>query len=139
MATLIKTDGTEQTVTPANGKSFNGDELRDFVGGIVDLIELPDGRMLLTKINAKRQVAFPPRNDKGTQLAREAGYIVQSTYELAGDVVVMDYIEAGYELDVQFKSLLEFFNRFPDKNEITETDIFQHLHQKFYPSASQNS
>jgi len=47
MATLIKTDGTEEGVTPADGKEFTLEELQGYVGGYIEMLTLPDGALML--------------------------------------------------------------------------------------------
>lgn len=41
MAHLIKTDGTITEVHPKNGEFFSLEETQKFVGGLIDVIELP--------------------------------------------------------------------------------------------------
>lgn len=83
MATLIKTDGTQQEVHPANGKRFSLEELQGFVGGLIEMIDLGEGIMW---INEEGKLEGLPINFLATRLARP--YLFRGDY-IAGDVFVL--------------------------------------------------
>lgn len=67
MATIIKADGTTQEVTPANGRNFRLKEVQAIVDGLVEVVDLPDGRIML--INEEGKLIDLPRNAEATKLA----------------------------------------------------------------------
>ena len=60
MATLIKTDGTVTTVEPRNGKSFCLEELQHAVGGYIEAVYLPDGKVMI--VNEEGKLDGLPQN-----------------------------------------------------------------------------
>jgi len=46
-ATLIKTSGETQVVTPKDGEAFDLDELQVHVGGYIEVVCCPNGKVLL--------------------------------------------------------------------------------------------
>jgi hypothetical protein len=67
MATIIKADGTTQEVSPANGTNFRLKEVQAIVGGLVQVLDLPDNRIML--INEEGKLDSPDRNEEATKLA----------------------------------------------------------------------
>ena len=47
MSKLYKTDGTIEDFNPANGKEFTLDEMQKAVGGYIELVYLPDNKILV--------------------------------------------------------------------------------------------
>ena len=84
MATLIKTDGTQQEVHPVNGKRFSLEELQGFVGGLVELLDLGEGVMW---INEEGKLIDLPFNRTATRLARP--YLFPWDDGIRGDVLVL--------------------------------------------------
>jgi len=68
MAILIKPDGTETKVTPANGKTFTLKELQKHVGGYVEHIRLSPGQIML--VDEDGRSALLADNPKATALCR---------------------------------------------------------------------
>ena len=66
MATLLKTDGTKQEVSPKNGKAFTYEELHEFVGGNIDTPVMPSGKCLV--VNDEGKLAHLPKNDLATEV-----------------------------------------------------------------------
>jgi len=66
MAILIKPDGTETKVTPANGKTFTLKELQKHVGGYVEPIRLSPGQIMLVGEDGKAEMLAD--NHKATAL-----------------------------------------------------------------------
>ncbi len=64
MAKLIKTDGTETIVYPANKKSFTLPELQKLVGGYIELVRTVDGKEMI--INEEGKLKDLPINNKAT-------------------------------------------------------------------------
>lgn len=81
MATLIKTDGSEAEIQPANGKSFTLEEMQKCVGGNIELAHTRDGRMMW--INEEGKLNDLPPNEKATQL-----YVHNDHDIIVGDVLV---------------------------------------------------
>ena len=84
-AKLIKTDGNEIEVTPKDGKQFKLEELQGFVGGYIQMVQLPDGRELYMNEDGKYQKGLT-YNSKATALAREAGIAWDD--DVVGDCVL---------------------------------------------------
>lgn len=76
MATLYRTDGTGETVTPASGEEFTLAELQGHVGGYIDIVRLENGELLV--VNDEGLIHGLPLNE---QASRIVGGV------LAGDVV----------------------------------------------------
>lgn len=70
MATLYKTDGTSEEVTPKNGKDFKLDELNAFVEGFIEIVRLKGGKILV--INEEGKLEGLKFNDKATELYQKA-------------------------------------------------------------------
>lgn len=79
MAQLIKTNGTVQEVTPANGKAFTLEELQGFVGGYIEPVRLGPGKTML--VNEEGLIQELPYNSKASQLAGQV---------IVGNAVVVD-------------------------------------------------
>jgi hypothetical protein len=94
LATLIRTNGAEETVTPANGKVFSLEEMQAFVGGDIQLLTLPDGREIVLAEEGK--VLGMPENPKGTLLLQTVDGIIPDDY-CVGDILVCTLAEAGGE------------------------------------------
>lgn len=67
MAKIIKTDGTTQEVQPANGVSFTLKEAQAIVGGLVEVVDLPNGDIML--INEESKLIGLEKNEEATKLA----------------------------------------------------------------------
>ena len=66
MAILIKTNGDIREVKPLNGKKFTYEELREFVGGMVEIVSVPSGRTIY--LNEEGKLIDLPKNEAGTAL-----------------------------------------------------------------------
>lgn len=72
MSTLIAPDGTTTEIQPANSHDFTLDEAQALVGGLVQVLELPDHLLML--INEEGLLEYLPLNQTATQLWRLAGH-----------------------------------------------------------------
>ena len=70
MAKLIKVDGSDQEVHPADGKAFTLEELQGFVGGYIERLQVGFREMYL---NEEGKLHKLPLNRRATDLARMAG------------------------------------------------------------------
>lgn len=84
MAQLIRVDGTEQQLIPSTGVSFSLAELQDLVGGYIEILELPSGRLLV--LDEEGKLAGKPINPRATWL----GAVAQIAHSevIVGDVLV---------------------------------------------------
>lgn len=75
MATLYRTNGTQETVTP-KGQFFTLEELQDYVGGYIELIRTNDGKNMY--INEEGKFDDLPFNLKATSIVTlfDGDYIV---------------------------------------------------------------
>lgn len=71
MAILFQPDGTEQTVLPRNGTDFALGEAQKWVGGDIEVLTLPDGRILI--INEEGKFQNLPFNQKASYYGGAAG------------------------------------------------------------------
>jgi hypothetical protein len=65
MATLYTTDGIEIEVKP-KGESFSYEELKMIVGGLVEIVPLPDGRSMV--VNEEGKLIGLPKNEEATKM-----------------------------------------------------------------------
>lgn len=97
MATLIKTDGTKQEVSPKNGKAFTYEELHEFVGGNIDTPVMPSGRCLV--VNDEGKLAHLPKNDEASKIWQEEYPIDKFPFNndelIVGDALLLS--EAEYD------------------------------------------
>lgn len=84
MATLIKTDGTQQQIQPKNGTDFQLDELQKYVDGNIDTINLRNGEILVINDNGKD---FYPTNKTATEIAHKHNAIFYYDW-IDGDVIL---------------------------------------------------
>lgn len=89
MARLIKTDGTETEVLPKNGTTFQLAELQELVGGHIEVVNLPDGRLMM--IDEDGKLKGLARNDLGTFMGDLSGIAFVDT--IVGPVVVCEASE----------------------------------------------
>lgn len=80
MATIIRTNGKKEDVRPKNGTDFTLKELREIVGGNIEIVRLPDNRIMA--VNEEGKLYNLPKNVQATQIY---GYEV-----IVGDVLVCD-------------------------------------------------
>lgn len=85
MATLLKTDGTQQELTPANGKKFKLEEIQKAVGGYIEIVAMRpgNGRKRLY-VNEEGKLHGLPLNLAATALMSE--------HHTPGDVIVGDAV-----------------------------------------------
>lgn len=79
MATIYKTDGTEENVQPKNGKDFKLEELQPVVEGYIEIVRLRDGRLMI--VNEEGMLMKLPYNRIASQIARQP---------IVGNVLVCD-------------------------------------------------
>lgn len=84
MATLFKTDGTIEEITPANGKKFKLEEAQKYVGGYVELLQLKKREMFIC--NEEGIILNLPYNSNATKKLKEVfGPLAQHLY---GDIIL---------------------------------------------------
>lgn len=93
MATIYYTDGATKEVLPANGTDFSLNEVRDIVGGYVEVVHLPDGRIIL--INEEGKLEGLSRNEQATQLADLPTSEERWKYKLALQEMGISIIDAS--------------------------------------------
>ncbi len=67
MATLIRPDGTQEEVKPKRGRRYTLEELQGYVGGYIELVRLPDDRLMVINEDGKRLQL--PVNHAATEMA----------------------------------------------------------------------
>ena len=81
MATKLLTNGDTELVSPANGSQFTLEELQEHVGGYIQLIHTPGGRLLV--IDEEGKLKNKPINERATGILRSCGPVT-------GDCIVGD-------------------------------------------------
>jgi hypothetical protein len=66
MGLILYPDGRHEERLPAHGTTFTLAELQAIVGGLIDILETPDGRYLI--INDEGKLLGMERNEAATQL-----------------------------------------------------------------------
>jgi hypothetical protein len=84
MATIIYPDGREQSFSPQDGETFHVEELKDVIGGYLEVVSLFDGRLMLLDEDGKRKQA--PLNEVATDMASE---VLQPFDYVVGTVVIV--------------------------------------------------
>ena len=73
MALILYPDGTSKEVHPVNGDHFEFEELTQIVEGSIEMIPLPDGRIMTLNAegrpDADAGIVGLPRNEQATALA----------------------------------------------------------------------
>jgi len=82
-ALIIKANGSEIFTSPKNKKTFTLEELQEIVGGLIELVECKDGKLIV--LNEEGKLIGLPPNDKATNLYK---YGDQDT--IMGNVLVAD-------------------------------------------------
>jgi Domain of unknown function (DUF3846) len=90
MATLITAAGARRTITPANGRTFQLQELQQLVGGYIEVLRAPEEHWCF--LNEEGKLKALPYNAEATALL--ARYMARDDY-LVGDVVICTALEAG--------------------------------------------
>lgn len=85
MAEIIKANGERESIEPKNGKDFKLDELREIVNGWVEVVWLPNDKIMI--VNEDGKLLDLPIN-------QEATTIYQKTFGfndmIVGDVLLCD-------------------------------------------------
>ena len=82
MAKIYKTDGKIIEVEPKNGVDFSWEELRDIVGGFIEIVFLPNKLVVLNEHGKIKGLSF---NEKATILAKSS---INAGDYIAGNVLV---------------------------------------------------
>lgn len=90
MAVVIHVDGAQETVVPASPPAFALEELHALVGGWLEVVYLPDGRLMV--IDEEGKLKGYLRNEQATRLA--AGRLFAGDY-IAGTAVIVTLQEMG--------------------------------------------
>ena len=65
MATYYKTNGEVKEVSPKNGKWFTYEELKEFVGGMIEIVPLPSGKSIV--VNEEGKLIGLLKNEKASE------------------------------------------------------------------------
>ncbi len=84
MAKLIRESGQIIDIQPLNGVSFKLEEAQKYVNGLVEVIDLGNGKIFLINEDGK---FLCERNNEATKIALKRGAIFHWDY-IAGDVVL---------------------------------------------------
>ena len=84
MATLIKTNGENLEISPLNGTDFQLEELQDYVGGYIEIVNFRNGQIMVVNEDGK---GSEDPNDQATELALEHQAILGWDF-IAGSVVL---------------------------------------------------
>lgn len=91
-ATLIRTEGEIVDIKPLNKKSFTLEEMQAFVGGNIEIITLPSGKVLV--VNEEGKLNGLPKNEHATEIWKEEYPIEKYPHNndslVVGDVLISD-------------------------------------------------
>jgi hypothetical protein len=90
MATLIRSHGEIRELAPADGVAFTLTELQAIVGGYIEAIGVPDGRLMFLNEDGKRLQL--PINHEATARVR---HWLMPWDVIVGDVLLADSVEIG--------------------------------------------
>ena len=101
MATILRADGTQQEIQPANGVSFTLAELQAVVGAgappdghLIEIVPTRDDRLMV--INEEGKIYHLPRNEQATEIAALATSADLAKVKLAlGEAAIL----IGYDLE----------------------------------------
>lgn len=85
MATILKTNGTQQKVTPKNGTDFQLDELQEIVGGYIEIVRVNTGELIIC--NEDGLIDRLPFNETATIIAHAYNAIASYDF-IVGDVLI---------------------------------------------------
>lgn len=93
MAKIYKTDGSKEDVFPKDGKYFSYEELKEIVGGMVEILPLPKSNMLIV-INENGKCDGLEKNEVATEIWKRE-YPIEEYPEnndelIVGNVLVTD-------------------------------------------------
>lgn len=83
---IIHSDGALTAVKPKDLKKFTLEELQNFVGGYIQIINLPANKLLV--VNEEGRLYKLPVNEKATALAQYCNAILPIDY-IVGDAVLI--------------------------------------------------
>lgn len=83
-AKIIKADGTEETIVPANGTDFSLEEAQKVVGGLIEVVNLSDDMILVC--NEEGLFMHFDINEKATDLCHKSEAIMPGSF-IVGDVL----------------------------------------------------
>lgn len=86
MATLYETNGNVTEVQPQKGRSFTYEELRSFVGGMVQIVPLPSGKSMV--VHEEGKLIGLEKNEKASTYWQQEYPIDQ--YPLNNDELIVD-------------------------------------------------
>ena len=89
MATLLRTDGSAENLTPPNGVHWSLEELQTLVGGYIEVAHTTDGKYLI--VDEEGKLKRKPLNVAATRLYQHG-----RRDPIAGDAVL---IETRLEMD----------------------------------------
>lgn len=73
MAQILNADGSARNIEPKNGTDFQLDELKEIVGGYIEIVDLRNGQILV--INEEGKLERLEVNGLATSIAAHAGAI----------------------------------------------------------------
>jgi len=79
---ILRADGTQEAVAPANKKDFSLKEMQRIVGGYVETLYLPSNEVMV--INEDGKLEGLKVNVRATEIVR--GHLIQDT--IVGDVLI---------------------------------------------------
>lgn len=92
-AKLYKTDGTIKSIKPVSGKTFTLKELQEYVGGLIDIQDLPKLKKVLI-LNDEGKIIGLPRNELATEVWKKEYPIAEfpdnNDELIVGDVIICD-------------------------------------------------
>lgn len=79
MVRLIRTNGIVEEVAPKNGNKFELKELQDYVGGYIEVVQIPEDNSLIAIVNEEGLLKRLPYNSAAN---------LMFGLELVGDIII---------------------------------------------------
>lgn len=86
-ARIIRADGTEEKIVPANGTDFNLDEAQKVVGGLIEIVNLKNGKIIVC--NEEGLFLQLAVNVKATNICNQH-HAIRPGSVIVGDVLYCD-------------------------------------------------
>lgn len=90
MATIYRTNGTEEHIEPKNGKVFSLEELNAVVNGYIEIVRISNGKLMV--VNEEGKCLQLPYNEKATEILRDDYRVnrFSTAWRYASDFIVGD-------------------------------------------------
>lgn len=86
-AQILKVDGTQGSIKPNNGTDFSLEEMKEIVGGWIEVVYFHDGTNRIMVLNEEGKLEGLPYNHQATIIAQQ-GRAIGLNDEIVGNVLL---------------------------------------------------